>query len=122
MNNPLTPRRLGRLAAVATGLVTAGALSLSGPASAAPAHYTAGQLAAVNTAVDRSGVDGISWYVDAAANRVVVNAFDTTTAADVATPSPGIATTPPHGRHNRCRHRHDPHGRSPQPPRRSSRT
>jgi streptogrisin B len=38
----------------------------------------------VSGAVDRSGVDGIGWYVDKAANRVVVTADSTVSSADLA--------------------------------------
>ncbi len=84
-NQPNRPaRRARRLLAIALG--AAGALALSAPA-AAPA-VTAGpsgdRLTALSNAVDRSGVDGISWHVDSAAKRVVVTADTTVSAADFA--------------------------------------
>ena len=84
-NQPNRPaRRARRLLAIALG--AAGALALSAPA-AAPA-VTAGpsgdRLTALSNAVERSGVDGISWHVDSAAKRVVVTADTTVSAADFA--------------------------------------
>ncbi len=80
-----TAGRVGRLLATAIGL--AGALALSAPsaAPAATAGVGADRLAAVSNAVDRSGVEGIGWYVDKAANRVVVTADSTVSAAALAT-------------------------------------
>ncbi|MFG2054418.1 S1 family peptidase [Micromonospora sp. NPDC048930] len=75
--------RLTPLLAAAVGLVAAGAFTV--PASAAPAGYTAAQLAQVDAAVAASGVDGIAWHVDAAANRVVVTADESVSAAELAT-------------------------------------
>ncbi|KKK07778.1 S1 family peptidase [Micromonospora sp. HK10] len=73
--------RLTSLLAATVGLVAAGAFT--GPASAAPS-YTAGQLAQVDAAVAASGVDGLAWRVDAAANRVVVTADESVSAAELA--------------------------------------
>src|SRR5215207_4363612 len=43
------------------------------------------QLSAVSNAVERSGVAGIAWYVDAAAGRVVVTADSSVSSAELAT-------------------------------------
>lgn len=85
-NQPKRPaRRAGRLLAI--GLGAAGALALSVPAAApaATAGPSADQLAALSNAVERSGVDGISWHVDSAAKRVVVTTDNTVSAGEVAT-------------------------------------
>jgi streptogrisin B len=74
----------GRLLVAAVGAVTFGLFVLPTGASAAP-HYSAGVLATVNTAVDRSNVEGISWYTDAAAGRVVVTADSSVSSAELAT-------------------------------------
>jgi len=47
--------------------------------------FNASQLAAVSSAMDRSGVEGIAWYVDAQAARVVVTADSTVSAVEIAT-------------------------------------
>jgi streptogrisin B len=47
--------------------------------------YGASQLSAVSNAVERSGVAGIAWYVDAAAGRVVVTADSSVSSAGIAT-------------------------------------
>ncbi|NJP33277.1 S1 family peptidase [Micromonospora thermarum] len=73
-----------RLLAVAVGLIATAAFAP--PAAAAPAQgYSAGQLATVSAAVDRSAVEGIAWYVDTASGRVVVTADSTVSAAEIAT-------------------------------------
>ncbi|MGN9776408.1 S1 family peptidase [Micromonospora sp. H33] len=72
-----------RLLAVAVGLIATAAFAP--PAAAAPAQgYSASELSAVSGAVDRSGVEGIAWYVDAASGRVVVTADSTVSAAEIA--------------------------------------
>jgi streptogrisin B len=76
---------VARLVATAFGLVGALALSVPVAAPATPAGLGADRLAALSQAVDRSGVDGIGWYVDRAAGRVVVTADSTVAAADLAT-------------------------------------
>ncbi|MFI5490299.1 S1 family peptidase [Micromonospora echinaurantiaca] len=53
-------------------------------ASASPQDYSPGQLAEVTDAVDRSGVEGIAWHVDAASGRVVVVADSTVSRAEIA--------------------------------------
>src|SRR5215467_7834712 len=79
----LSPRRpvgwVTRLLVVG-GIVATSALVLPAAAPAAPTdppaaqHLSARELSAVGAAVRRSGVDGIAWYVDNAADRVVVTA------------------------------------------------
>jgi streptogrisin B len=78
-------RRLGRLLLAAAGAITLGVLAAPTGAVAAPGQYSANALAAVSTAVDRSGVDGIAWHTDATANRVVVEADSTVSSAGIAT-------------------------------------
>jgi streptogrisin B len=77
--------RVARLLAVAVGTVTAGIFALPASAAAAPQEYSDSQLSAVSTAVERSGVAGIAWYVDATAHRVVVTADSSVSAAEIAT-------------------------------------
>jgi len=76
----------GRIAGLLTavGVVCASAYSL--PAATAAPSTDAGStgLSAVAAAVDRSGVEGIAFYVDKAANRVVVTADSTVSAAEIA--------------------------------------
>jgi streptogrisin B len=82
----LYPRsRLGRLFAVGVAAVAVGALTLPTSATASPQGYSASQLSAVSNAVDRSGVAGIAWYVDAATSRVVVTADSSVSSAEIAT-------------------------------------
>jgi streptogrisin B len=69
----------------AVSAVAVGLLVLPTGASAAPQRYSASALAAVNRAVDKSGVEGISWYTDAAAARVVVTADSSVSSAEIAT-------------------------------------
>jgi streptogrisin B len=75
--------RLTPLLAATVGLAAAGAFTV--PASAAPTRYSADRLAQVDAAVAASAVDGIAWRVDNAANRVVVTADESVSAAEVAT-------------------------------------
>ncbi|HEY6595603.1 MAG TPA: S1 family peptidase [Asanoa sp.] len=77
--------RFVRLLAITAGMVAAGALALPTTAAAAPQQYGASRLSAVSNAVQRSGVEGIAWYADAASDRVVVNADSSVSAAEVAT-------------------------------------
>jgi streptogrisin B len=76
--------RLGRLLVAAVGAATVGLFVLPTGASAAP-QYGPGVLAAVDNAVEQSGVAGISWYTDAAAGRVVVTADSSVSSAELAT-------------------------------------
>src|SRR5215213_1209569 len=62
-----------KLLAVLVGLVAAAAL-LQAPSAVASRQSSDNQLAAAKHAVNKSGVRGIAWYVDSAANRVVVTA------------------------------------------------
>ena len=77
-----TRSRIGRLLIAAVGLV---AIGLPAAASAAPRTFNAAELAALSGAVDRSGVDGIAWYTDAAKGRVVITADASVSAAKIAT-------------------------------------
>jgi streptogrisin B len=83
--------RATRLFAATIGLVAASALafppsaaSAAGPPSAAQ-RFGASQLSAVSQAVQRSGVEGIAWFVNKAADRVVVTADRSVSAAEIAT-------------------------------------
>jgi streptogrisin B len=77
--------RAARLLAAVVGAFALGVSALPAAATAAPQHYSASQLSAVSNAVERSGVAGISWYVDAAAGRVVVTADSSVSRAELAT-------------------------------------
>ena len=77
--------RLGRLFAIAVTAVAVGAFIAPTSAAAAPQGYSASQLSAASNAVDRSGVAGIAWYVDATTSRVVVTADSSVSSAEVAT-------------------------------------
>jgi streptogrisin B len=77
--------RLVRLLAVTAGVVAVGAFALPTAAAASPQEYGVSQLSEVSNAVQRSGVEGIAWYVDAASERVVVTADSTVSAAEAAT-------------------------------------
>jgi streptogrisin B len=65
-------------------VVFAGALALPTAAAASPQGYSAGQLSQASNAVERSGVAGIAWYVDATSDRVVVTADSTVSGAEIA--------------------------------------
>jgi streptogrisin B len=77
--------RLTRLLTVTAGAVAVGIFALPTGAVASPEGYSASQLSAVSNAVERSGVAGIAWYVDAASDRVVVTADSTVSRAEIAT-------------------------------------
>jgi streptogrisin B len=81
---PRPARRTVRLLAVA-GLVAAAAFVQPAAAPATPSHFNAHQLAAASHSVGQSGVRGIAWYVDAAADRVVVTVDSTVSKSEVAT-------------------------------------
>jgi streptogrisin B len=87
--NPLPTRRpvtrATQLLAVVIALAATWALILSSAASAATRYVSKGQLSAARHAVRQSGVRGIAWYVNRAADRVVVTADSTVSAAEVAT-------------------------------------
>jgi streptogrisin B len=76
--------KIARLGAVVVGLVAALALIIPSAAPAATRQHSLGQLSAANAAVEKSGVGGVAWYVDAAADRVVVTADTSVSAGDVA--------------------------------------
>ena len=82
-----TRRRVPRAALFATAIALAAtwALLLSSAARAATRHVSEGQLSAARHAVKQSRVRGIAWHVDRAADRVVVIADSTVSAAEVAT-------------------------------------
>jgi streptogrisin B len=83
---PNHPRgRIARLLIAAVSAVAIGLFVLPTSASAAPQRYNVSALSAVNRAVDKSGVEGISWYTDAAASRVVVTADSSVSSAEIAT-------------------------------------
>ncbi len=77
--------RLGRLLAATVGAIAVGAFLLPTSTAASPREYSTGQLSGVQTAVERSGVAGIAWYLDAAADRVVITADSSVSSAEVAT-------------------------------------
>jgi streptogrisin B len=76
-----------RIARLLTAASVVSLLAYAVPAAeAAPAReIDAPQLSAISAAVERSGADGIAWYVDAASGRVIVTADSTVSAAEVAT-------------------------------------
>ncbi|MFG3715005.1 S1 family peptidase [Micromonospora sp. NPDC047730] len=73
-----------KLLAVSVGLLATAAFAPATAAAASPQDYSASQLAAVNDAVQRSGVEGIAWHVDEASGRVVVTADSTVSRAEIA--------------------------------------
>lgn len=73
-----------QLLAGAVALVATGALVLPPAVQAAPRQFSDDQLSAASHAVKGSGVRGISWYVDDAADRVVVTADRTVSNAEAA--------------------------------------
>ncbi|MBV1855836.1 S1 family peptidase [Catellatospora tritici] len=81
----LRHRRVGRVLAVIAGTVTLGLFASPTVAAVASPQYNTAALAAVTSAVDTSGVDGIAWYTDAASGRIVVTADSTVSNADLAT-------------------------------------
>jgi streptogrisin B len=82
--------RVTRLLAATFGLAVVSALAVPSSAPASPVeasashHYSASQLAAANRAVERSGVEGIAFYVSSATDRVVVTADRSVSRAEVA--------------------------------------
>lgn len=81
-----TRRTIQLLLAAAISLVATAALLVS-PAvgSTATRHFTDGQLSKASQAVTQTGVRGIAWYIDDAADQVVVTVDSTVSTADVAT-------------------------------------
>jgi streptogrisin B len=78
------PVKVARLGAVFIGLVAVLAMIMPSAAPAATRQVSKGQLSAASAAVERSGVGGVAWYVDSPANRVVVTADGSVSAAEVA--------------------------------------
>jgi streptogrisin B len=76
----------GRLRRTTQLLVAVGAVaaSLYAVPAEAKAPSPAAQLAAAQSAVERSGVRGIAWYTDAASGKVVVTADSTVSSTDLA--------------------------------------
>jgi len=60
-------------------------VALPTAAAAASHQFSADALATVRNAVERSGVDGIAWYTDATADRVVITADSTVSSTEIAT-------------------------------------
>jgi streptogrisin B len=80
---PRPARTPVKLFAALIGLVAAAAL-LQPPSAVASGKVSDADLAAAKHAVNKSGVRGIAWYVDAAADRVVVTADSTVSTSEVA--------------------------------------
>jgi len=80
-----TRGRARRILATAAGAVVFALAALPAQASAVPQRYGPGALSSLKNAVDASGVDGISWYTDAASGRVVVTADSSVSNAEIAT-------------------------------------
>jgi streptogrisin B len=77
-------RNLVRLIALAVGLVATVALLQPPGVSAAPRRFGHDQLVAISHALQHSQVRGIAWYVDDAADRVVVTVDSTVSTGEVA--------------------------------------
>jgi streptogrisin B len=77
-------RRIARLLTAAS-VVSLIAYALPAAQAAPVREIDATQLSAVSAAVERSGAEGIAWYVDAASARIIVNADSTVSAAEIAT-------------------------------------
>ena len=77
-------RRIARLLTAAS-VVSLFAYALPAAEAAPSREIDAPQLSAVSAAVERSGAEGIAWYVDAASGRVIVTADSTVSAAEIAT-------------------------------------
>jgi streptogrisin B len=77
--------RTARLLLVIGGVVAASAYALPAADAVSAKPIGAPRLSAVSAAVARSGVDGIAWYTDTAAGKVVVTADSTVSAVEVAT-------------------------------------
>ncbi len=76
-------KRTVQLVAGAVAVMATAALLLPPAVQAAPRHFSDDRLSAASHAVQRSGVRGIAWHVDDAADRVVVTADSTVSAAEV---------------------------------------
>jgi streptogrisin B len=77
--------RVARLLTLTVGAVAVGVFVLPTSVVASPQEYSASQISAATNAVERSGVAGIAWYVDAAAHRVVITADSSVSPAEIAT-------------------------------------
>jgi streptogrisin B len=78
-------KRTVKLFAIAIGLVATVALVQPAAAPAATPRSSDKQLSAASHAVQQSKVRGVAWYVDDAADRVVVTVDSTVSKAEVAT-------------------------------------
>jgi streptogrisin B len=76
--------RTAQLLAATAGFVAASAFALPAATAAPAQEYSAQQLSSVDTAVLRSGVEGIAWYVDNTSDRVVVTADSTVSGSEIA--------------------------------------
>jgi streptogrisin B len=74
-----------RLGAVVIGLVATLALIMPSAAPAATRHVSKAQVSAASNAVERSGIGGVAWYVDAVTDRVVLTVDSSVSAGEVAT-------------------------------------
>src|SRR6266508_3394232 len=74
IKSPHPGSRVARLLTVTVGAIAVAILALPTSAVASPQAYSASQLSVVSNGVERSGVAGIAWYVDATAHRVVITA------------------------------------------------
>src|SRR6266540_1175162 len=77
IKSPHPGSRVARLLTVTVGAIAVAILALPTSAVASPQAYSASQLSVVSNGVERSGVAGIAWYVDATAHRVVITADST---------------------------------------------
>ncbi|MEU0951644.1 S1 family peptidase [Streptomyces niveus] len=92
MNRTPAPRT--RLAAVASVLLAATALTVPGAAADSDAgRPTAAQLTAAHSALARADIGGSAWYTDAATGKVVVTVDSTVDAGELTTLTKA-ATTP----------------------------
>jgi streptogrisin B len=81
----LSGSRAARLLAGVVGTVVIAVFAVPTSSAAATQPYSASTLAAVNSAVDRSGVAGIAWYTDTASGHLVIEADSTVSSAAIAT-------------------------------------
>jgi streptogrisin B len=77
-------KRTASLFAVAVSLVATVALLQPPAAPAAAPHFSDKQLSAASHAIQKSKVRGVAWYVDEAADRVVVTVDRTVSKAEIA--------------------------------------
>jgi streptogrisin B len=76
------PANRSRLYAFATGIGLVLSTLAGQPATAEPDGPSSVELAEVHAAVDQAGVNGVAWYTDAKAGKVVVTTDSTVSAAD----------------------------------------